>query len=430
MEADSVMALLTVVPFVALLLAIAILPLAAPHFWHKNANRALVALSLAAPIVLYLLFLGQAGITELAHALLEYGEFILMLGALYTVAGGIIIEGRFRPTPWTNTLLLTAGAILANFVGTTGASMLLARPLFRINQPRRHHVHVAIFFIIVVSNVGGLLTPLGDPPLFLGFLRGVPFTFTLTLWPHWLLVGGTVLVLFFIWDLSCTRREPPVEIAPSTGPLVNARGLVNIPLLLGVVLAVLLRSPALGGVLHVLPEPWPELIPGLMMLGMAGLSLALTPSGLRRDNGFTWAPLIEVAVLFLGLFITMVPALAELERRGPDLGVTEPWQFFWATGILSAFLDNAPTYLSFATIAAHGQSLDALRLAHPRVLQAISAGAVFLGALTYIGNGPNFMVKAIAEGMGYRMPSFFAYLAYASAVLLPILALVTWLFFW
>jgi Na+/H+ antiporter NhaD/arsenite permease-like protein len=419
---------LAVVPFVALLLAIALLPLLAPHFWHSNVNRALVALALALPIVGYLVGRGQSGWTALGHAGVEYAEFILLLGALYTVAGGIIIEGRFRATPATNTLFLAAGAILANLVGTTGASMLLARPLFRINRSRRHHLHVPVFFIFIVSNLGGALTPLGDPPLFLGFLRGVDFWFTFSLWPHWLLVNGVVLAVFFVWDAACARGEPTPE--PSApGRLIAVRGLVNIPLLLGIVAAVLLRSPDIGGFLHVFSDPWPEIIPSLAMLAFTVLSLALTPRGLRAENGFTWDALIEVAVLFAGLFITMVPALVLLERRGADLGIAEPWQYFWATGGLSAFLDNAPTYLAFATIAAHGRPIAELVQRQPHVLQAISAGAVFLGALTYIGNGPNFMVKAIAESMGYRMPSFFGYLAYSAAILLPLFVLTTWLFF-
>jgi Na+/H+ antiporter NhaD/arsenite permease-like protein len=419
---------LAVVPFVALLLAIAVLPLLAADFWHSNLNRALVALALALPIVGFLIGRGQPGWTALGHALLEYAEFILLLGVLYTVAGGIVVEGRFRPTPATNALFLATGAILANLVGTTGASMLLARPLFRINRPRRHHLHVPIFFIIIVSNLGGALTPLGDPPLFLGFLRGVDFWFTFTLWPHWLLVNGVVLAIFLAWDIACARGEPIPQ--PSASQRLFAlRGLVNIPLLLGVVAAVLMRSPDIGGFLHDLPDPWPEIIPSLAMLVLALLSLALTPRGLRAANGFTWDALIEVAVLFAGLFVTMVPALILLERHGGDIGVTEPWQYFWATGGLSAFLDNAPTYLAFATIAAHGQPIGNLVQRDPLVLQAISAGAVFFGALTYIGNGPNFMVKAIAEGMDYGMPSFFAYLACAAVILLPLFALTTWLFF-
>jgi Na+/H+ antiporter NhaD/arsenite permease-like protein len=420
---------LSVVPFVALLLAIAVLPLTAPHFWHSNLNRALVALALALPIVGFLVGRGQPGRLALAHALVEYGEFILLLGSLYVVAGGIVVEGRFRPTPVTNALFLTVGAVLANLVGTTGASMVLARPLFRINRGRTHHRHVPIFFIFVVSNLGGALTPLGDPPLFLGYLRGVDFTFPLTLWPHWLLVNASVIALFLAWDLICSRRELPAPAAPSGDRLFGVRGLVNIALMLGVIAAVLLRSPDVGRFLHALPDPWPEAIPSVAMLALTGLSLALSPRGLRADNGFTWAPLVEVAVLFFGIFVTMVPALVLLERFGADLGVTAPWQYFWATGGLSAFLDNAPTYLAFATIAGHGQPLVELMRLQPRVLQAISAGAVFLGALTYIGNGPNFMVKAIAEDMGYRMPSFFGYLGYSTAILLPIFALVTWLFF-
>lgn len=417
---------LAIVPFLALLTAIAVLPLAAPRLWHRNRNRAAVALLLSVPTVVFLGTRGAAGMSALAHALRDYAEFVLLLGSLYTVAGGIAIEGRWRATPATNACFLALGALLANVLGTTGASMLLARPVLRTNRRRPRHQHVPVFFIFIVGNVGGLLTPLGDPPLFLGFLRGVAFTFPLTLWPHWLLVNGTAIALFFAYDRICANREPPAESQAVAGPWLVVRGQVNGVLLLGIVAAVLLRAPEVAGIL---PAAAAIIGPSAAMLASAGLSLALTPAGVRSANRFSWGPMIEVAILFLGLFITMVPALALLEQRGGELGLSEPWQFFWATGALSTFLDNAPTYLAFATIAGHGRPLGVLVAEDPRILQAISAGAVFLGAMTYIGNGPNFMVKAMAEDLGYRMPSFPTYFACAVAVLLPIFAVVALIFF-
>jgi Na+/H+ antiporter NhaD/arsenite permease-like protein len=422
-----------VAPFAVMLLAIALLPLVAGHWWHSNVHKGLVALLLAGPVVGYLLALEwharQPGFALLGHALVEYVEFIVLLGALYTVAGGIVLQGRFHPNPWQNTLFLAAGAVLANFIGTTGASMLLVRPLLRVNHAREHHHHLPIFFVFVVSNLGGLLTPLGDPPLFLGFLRGVDFFFTFSLWATWLVANGAVLLVFFAWDFLCYRREKHPVRGEEHPSAIGLRGVVNVALLLGIVLAVLLKSEAVGGFLVDLGPPWPQVLPTALMVLMALLSLALTPQGVRHHNGFTWDAIVEVAVLFLGIFLTMIPALALLDRRGAELGLTEPWHYFWATGGLSSFLDNAPTYLTFATVAAHGRSLHELMVQEPHVLQAISAGAVFLGAMTYIGNGPNFMVKSIAEGMGYRMPSFFGYLAYSCVVLLPVFVLVTYLFF-
>jgi Na+/H+ antiporter NhaD/arsenite permease-like protein len=425
--------LVLIAPFVVLLLAIAILPLAAGHFWHSNVSKALVSLLLAGPVVGYLLALewhaGQPGVALLTHALVEYAEFILLLGALYTIAGGIVLQGRFHPNPWQNTLFLAVGAVLANVIGTTGASMLLVRPLLRVNHARVHHHHLPIFFIFAVSNLGGLLTPLGDPPLFLGVLRGVDFFFTLTLWPQWLVANGAVLLVFFAWDFVGYRREKHPIRGEDHPTLIGLRGKINLLFLAGVVAAVLLKSESIGGFLHVLADPWPEVLPSALMVLMAVLSLVFTSHEERAHNRFNWEAMTEVAVLFFGIFLTMIPALILLDRRGSALGLTDAWHYFWATGSLSAFLDNAPTYLTFATVAAHGRPLPQLMVEQPLVLQAISAGAVFMGAMTYIGNGPNFMVKSIAEGMGYRMPSFFGYLGYSCAVLLPIFVVVTVLFF-
>jgi Na+/H+ antiporter NhaD/arsenite permease-like protein len=423
----------TIAPFVLLLLAIALLPLVAARWWHHNRNRALVAAGFAVPVVVYLVHLrlatGQDTLRPLLDEILNYYCFITLLGALYTVSGGVVLEGDLPPTPLWNTAFLAGGAALANLVGTTGASVLLIRPVLRINQRRRHTAHLPVFFIFTVSNLGGLLTPLGDPPLFLGFLNGVPFVWTLGLWREWLVANGIVLAIFFVWDTLAYRREAAEDLiraAADKKPL-RLRGLLNLGFLAGIMGVVLVQAA--------LPNLWGELVGGTAMVFLALLSVALTPGELRAANGFTWAPIGEVAILFAGIFVTMVPALELLSAHGREFGLSEPWQFFWLTGGLSSFLDNAPTYLTFATVAAGSGDFGGLvrnevaGLDGPLVLRAISCGAVLMGALTYIGNGPNFMVKAIADAAGLRTPSFFGFLAYSYAVLLPVFVLITVIFF-
>ena len=425
----------SVVPFILLLVAIAVLPLLAENWWHWNRNKAFVCFLLAAPTVFYLCHEefnnNQPSLHALAHELAEYVSFILLLGALYTVVGGIVIFGDLEAKPLTNTLFLATGAAVANLIGTTGASVLLIRPVLRINRDRVNTRHLPVFFIFSVSNLAGLLTPLGDPPLFLGFLKGVPFEWTLGLWPQWLLANGIVLITFFVWDWLAYRKETQQSLKREHKHLrpLHVRGLSrNGWLLGGIVGAVLLQGQ--------LDDPWSKIVSGTIMLFMAILSLALTDLRLRKANDFQWAPIVEVAILFLGIFITMTPALEILTARRDIFRLTEPWQFFWCTGGLSAFLDNAPTYLIFATMAARNQDLSILLTGKPPglvdgplVLQAISCGAVFMGAMTYIGNGPNFMVKAIADHAGYKTPSFFGYLGYALVVLIPIFVVVTLVFF-
>ncbi len=418
----------SVAPFVAILLGIAVLPLVAGRFWERNTNKALVSVALGAPIVAWIATYDR---TVLLHAAHEYVAFIVLLGSLYVIAGGIVVRGTLAGTPGLNTVLLAIGALLASVIGTTGASMLLIRPLLRANSVRRRKAHVVVFFIFVVSNAGGLLTPLGDPPLFLGFLRGVPFLWTLRLWREWAFVNGVLLVLFHFVDSAVFRREDLEtpgdldEVAVRHQVPIHLAGAHNILFLAGVV-AVLLAAGSLS-----LP---PGVQEGGMAL-MAGLSWATTARTLRAENGFSWHPIAEVAVLFVGIFATMVPALAILNARGAELGLHAPWQFFWASGALSSFLDNAPTYLTFASAASGLAGTDAGRLqqlvAHghgAELLAAVSLGSVLMGANTYVGNGPNFMVKAIAEQSGVRMPSFFGYLAWSGAVLLPTFAAVTWIF--
>lgn len=423
------------VPFFLLLVSMALLPLVAEQFWHRHQNKAFVVFVLAGPLCVYITyqyFLGNHATFELLkHELQKYFLFITLLGSLYVVAGGIILEWKLGARPAANTAILAAGAILANIIGTTGASVLLIRPVLRMNRSRRRKGHIPLFFIFLVGNAGGLLTPLGDPPLFLGFLNGVPFFWTLRLWPHWLFVNGTLLLVFFVWDnLAIGRDErlpPKAENGQEADRTPLVRGWVNVPLLFGVVLGVLLQG--------IMPPPYGEWTGAAVMLGMAILSYLLTSRQLRVSNAFEWGPMVEVAILFLGIFLTMTPALALLSDPKNAVSLTSPWQYFWVTGLLSSFLDNAPTYMTFATMAAGSSHLLVLAadqipgLPGPLVLQAISCGAVFMGALTYIGNGPNLMVQAIAEHAGFKMPGFFAYTMIAGAVLLPILLVVTALFF-
>ncbi|HEX3045961.1 MAG TPA: sodium:proton antiporter [Bacillota bacterium] len=406
-------------PFVILLLIIAILPLFRCHFWEKNRNKAVITAILSIPVAWYLLVHFPQ---ELAGRLEEYVSFILLLASLFIISGGILVTGDLRATPKNNTIFLFLGAVLANLVGTTGASMLLIRPLFKSISERKHIYHIPIFFIILVSNIGGSLTPLGDPPLFLGYLNGVPFLWTLKLFPIWLTAVSLLLGLFYIWDRICYRKEEQADRETdnrATAP-VRISGKVNFIFLIGIIITVLLQ----------IKSPYRELI----MAGMIGLSLQLTPRETRRRNGFTFHPILEVAVLFAGIFITMVPLLILLDAKGAGLGVVKPWQFFWLTGGMSSFLDNAPTYVSFAALAesvtkSAANHLPVVAGIREDLLIAISCGAVFMGANTYIGNGPNFMVKSIAEEQGIKMPHFFEYMLYSGVILLPVFLLLTFLFF-
>ncbi len=398
-----------VIPFVLLLLAIAVFPLFAPHFWEHNRNKGIVAAVLGLPVALWAWQTQPHALMETAH---DYGAFMLLLGSLFVVAGGLYLDGDLRATPKVNCVFMLIGAVLANFVGTTGAAMLLIRPLLRTNSERKHVRHTVIFFIFIVCNVGGCLTPLGDPPLFVGYLRGVPFLWTLRLWPEWLAMNLALLAIYYVWDSRAIRKETAKALKADITNFVplSLQGKVNLLLLAGIVPAVALA-----------PMGTREAI----MAGIALLSLALTPRGVRARNSFAWGPIIEVAVLFAGIFVTMLPALEYLREHGPELGVKTPLHFFWITGSLSSFLDNTPTYLTLLALA---QSLDMPRqvagVSH-EILTAISLGAVFMGAMTYIGNGPNFMVKAIADSSGVKMPTFFGFLLYSVAILLPLLAVLS-----
>jgi Na+/H+ antiporter NhaD/arsenite permease-like protein len=396
-----------------MLLVIAFCPLWAPHWWESNRNKLVVSAALGAPVlVLYLM--REPG--ALVHMAGDYASFIVLLTGLYVIAGGVRLRGDLEATPRANTLFLATGAVLASVIGTTGASMLLIRPLLQTNRERARVTHTVIFFIFLVSNIGGMLTPLGDPPLFLGYLQGVPFTWTLGLWRPWLTMTAGLLALYFTWDSIQHARETKAALRRDRTQVepLRIQGAVNGAWLAGVVAAV--------AFLH---APGREVV----ILALAGISLWRTPRQIRQANEFTSYPMVEVAVLFLGIFLTMIPALELLRVRGHELSVREPWQFFWASGALSSFLDNAPTYLTFLALA-QGQGLPAEVVGVPHViLAAISVGAVAMGANTYIGNAPNFMVKAIAESARVRMPSFLGYMAYSGAILLPLFAIVTRLFF-
>jgi Na+/H+ antiporter NhaD/arsenite permease-like protein len=410
---QSALPFYTVLPFVFMLLAIAVLPLWIPHWWESNGNKLLVACVLGLPVLVLYVMRRPAALVGMGE---EYVSFIILLAALYVVSGGVILRGDLVATPLTNTGFLAVGAVLASVVGTTGASMLLIRPLLQTNRERARVKHTVIFFIFIVSNVGGMLTPLGDPPLFLGYLQGVPFTWTFRLWPPWLLMVGILLLVYFVWDSTQYARERPEAIRRDRARVVplRAHGGLNALWLASIVLAVaFLREPARE----------------VVMLALMAISLWRTPRDIRRANGFTASPILEVAVLFFGIFLTMIPALELLRARGHELGVRQPWQFFWATGALSSFLDNAPTYLAFLALG-QGLGLPADVVGVPRaILAAISVGAVAMGANTYIGNGPNFMVKSIAEEAGVKMPSFFGYMLYSGLVLVPLFVAVTVLFF-
>ncbi len=420
--------LLSALPFVALLLAIALLPLIAPHWWHQNRNKAVVAAIASLPIVVYFWFdLGAPGREVLHEKFHEYLSFIVVIGALFVITGGIHIQGSLAGTPLVNTGMLGIGAVLANVLGTTGASVLLIRPLLRANKRRKRVAHIVIFFIFIAANCGGLLTPVGDPPLLLGFLKGVPFTWTLRLWPQWLAINGILLVVFNFWDQWALDKDEK-ELPGSQHEEV----LVHEPLRIqGAV-----ETLALVGVLVTIVAAGPLLV--VVALAAAGYFAGSRER--RTKNAFTFGPLIEVAVLFAGIFATMAPVLEMLNAwaQRPDFALKTPAHFFWTSGALSSVLDNAPTYLAFAASAAglqgvapHGAYIGTMAL-NPeaaRLLAAISTGSVFFGANTYIGNAPNFMVKAIAEENGVKMPSFFGYLAYSVGILLPLFVLVSLLFF-
>ncbi len=431
-------------PFAGMLLSIALMPLLLPTFWHHHFGKVAAGWSLAM-LLPFAMLLGMGTASQaLVHTLVaEYIPFIVLLTALFTVSGGIYVRGNLHGSPLLNTGILALGALLASLMGTTGASMLLIRPLIRANDNRRHTVHVFVFFIFIVSNIGGSLTPLGDPPLFLGFLKGVGFFWTAQhLWPQTLFMLGSLLALFYVLDSFWYRREGvlPQDPTPDNTVRFGQDGAVN-AVLLGAVVGLVLMSgtwkPGIAFNVAGTPVELQNLVRDGLLLLVTALSLWLTPRSVRQDNQFSWGPMQEVAKLFVGIFITMLPVLAMLKAgeagafaavaravTGPD-GQPLPWAYFWFAGILSSFLDNAPTYLVFFNLA--GGDPVALMGPLATTLAAISAGAVFMGANSYIGNAPNFMVKAIVEDRGLRMPSFFGYMAWSFGILLPLFVVITFI---
>ena len=444
----------SIIPFVGILLSIAIFPLVLDsHFLvHHGGKMSLVWASVFA-IPYLIAFRGDAFYDILHIYLLDYIPFIILLWGLFTVAGGILVRGTLRGTPIVNTLLLLLGTVIASWVGTTGASMLLIRPLIRANAYRKNKAHLIIFFIFLVSNIGGSLTPIGDPPLFLGFLRGVPFFWTTTaLLPHMLFISVVLIILFFIFDTFMFKREGGVVPDDGTNEPIRVEGLFNLIFLLGIIGAVLMSGTFKWGEVNILGVHvyWQNITREALIVVMGLLSLKYTPfSGeLRQSNEFSWEPIEEVAKVFAGIFMTIIPALAILKAGENGAlaaligAMKQPVHYFWITGILSSFLDNAPTYLTFFNTALgklhltetvvpqilSGQLTDPQHLEFVRLLTAISIGAVFMGANTYIGNAPNFMVKAIAEQSGIRMPSFFGFMLWSVAILFPLFVIVTFVF--
>lgn len=448
--AHVVPGLIWILPFVALLLCIALLPLfhKTEHWWENNLHRLYVSLTLGLIVCLYYLlrpfgFHADPGMPSLLamlnHAVIaEYVPFIVLLFSLFTISGGINLKGDLPAHPKTNVAFLAIGAGLASFIGTTGAAMLLIRPLLQVNSERKYVTHTVIFFIFLVANIGGSLLPIGDPPLFLGYLRGVPFLWTFNLIIHWAICVVIVLAVYFVWDMIAYRKEAIKDIVldEETRIPLKMTGKINILFLLGVVFAVALLVPGKELFGWVIPKHL--YLREIVQLGLAGLSMLSTAKVIRKDNAFSFFAIGEVAALFIGIFITMQVPVEILTLKGAALGLSTEWHFFWATGLLSSFLDNAPTYVVFFTTATalpipEGvETLSVLageaEISVP-LLIAISCGSVFMGACTYIGNGPNFMVKSIAEQSGVKMPSFFGYMLYSGAILLPIFAIITLIFF-
>ncbi len=444
-ELGTKLPLWSTIPFAGILLSIAIFPLVAPEFWHHHYPKVSAFWAIIVAIPLIYVYKGVA-IHEILHIYIaDYIPFIILLWSLYTVAGGMYLRGTLRGTPLINTLMLAFGTLIASWVGTTGAAMLLIRPFLRANAHRKYRTYQVVFFIFLICNIGGILTPLGDPPLFLGFLHGVPFFFTTkTLFPVLVLNASILLGLFFLIDWYFYKKEETQQ--PVDETKLKLEGLHNLIFLAGIVGAVLFSGMVHLGHVSILGvhREISTLIRDVFMVIMGLLSLKTTPWEIRRANDFTWFPIQEVAYLFAGIFMTMIPPIAIL-KAGEEgaLGwfiesVRDPAHFFWATGILSSFLDNAPTYLTFLNTALgrffagipEKQAIHMLIAQKSIFLEAISAGAVLMGANTYIGNAPNFMVRSIAEEAGVPMPSFFGYiLKYSLPILIPVFILTTFVFF-
>ena len=446
-DLGEIFSLWSTIPFAGMLLSIALFPLFAPRFWHHHFGKitAFWALTVLAPFLI--MYKGQA-LYEFMHIIIaDYVPFIIVLIALYTVSGNILLRGRLIGTPIVNSFILLIGTVLASWMGTTGASMLLIRPFLRANSHRKNRTFMVVFFIFLVSNVGGSLTPLGDPPLFLGFLRGVPFFWTFNLFSQMIFVVAILLAVYFVMDSYFYRKEKflPISDNKEKDP-IRIEGKHNLIFILAIIGAVLMSGLLeLGDVVifgvHLAAQ---DVIRDILLLLIAGLSFFTTRKEVREDNEFTWFPLQEVAILFVGIFLTMMPCLKILQAGEKGAlsflvrTVQEPYHYFWITGLLSSFLDNAPTYLTFLSsllgkFYSGMEAQEAIKLLineNTIYLKAVSAAAVFFGAATYIGNAPNFMVRSIAEETGTPMPTFFGYmLKYSIPILIPIFALVTLVFY-
>lgn len=442
----SILPLGSVLPFIGILLSIALIPLIFPRFWHRHFPKVSFfwAVVFAVP---FLYFFRSTALHEIAHIIiLDYVPFILLLWALFVVSGGIHIKGTLKGSPGVNTIILAIGTIIASFIGTTGASMLLIRPILRSNEWRVYKTHTIVFFIFLVGNIGGSLTPLGDPPLFLGFLHGVPFFWTLHLFPEMAFASIVLLILYYIMDTYYYKKESLTAVPNDEYEPVRIEGYYNFIFLAGIIAAVLFSGNVRWGDVNILGihQSVENLIRDAVLIFMATGSLLFTKKEIYSKNEFSWAPIMEVAYLFAGIFITIIPVLAILKagENGAFWGLikllNEPHHYFWAVGILSSFLDNAPTYLTFFNsmlgkfYPGMTESQAVARLVIEKIphLAAISVGAVFMGANTYIGNAPNFMVKSIAEEAGVKMPSFFGYMfKYSIPILLVLYIIMTFVFF-
>lgn len=430
MEHSVNIPIVALLPFILMLGSIAVFPLTWNHFWEKNKNKLIVSIVLSIPIVIYLLYSG------FEHKLIEslvfdYIPFIILLGALFTITGGIYLTGDIEAKPSVNTLFLFIGAVLASFMGTTGAAMLLIRPIIQTNKERKFKVHTILFFIGIVANCGGLLTPLGDPPLFMMYLRGAPFTWFFKLGLEWALTNGLLLIIYFFVDSYYHKKEPIENLLRDEAYIkpIKLQGKMNFFWLIGVVLAVAFINEQY--LPFIAENHYYKFIREAFILLMAVLSLMFTTHLIRTSNNFTWGPIEEVAYLFFGIFITMVPCLLYLEVNAKALGVTAPHQFYYYSGLLSSFLDNTPTAVTFHSLALGlGQTSGLLVAGIPEeILTAICVASVFFGSMTYIGNGPNFMVKAVAEDNNIKMPHFFSYMwKFSLIVLLPVFIIVQLIF--
>lgn len=427
------------IPFVLMLLSIALMPLIAPRFWGKNINKLIFVLVIAIPTAI---ILNRAGLGDnLKHQMLyDYIPFIALLAALYVVTGGIRINYSTTPRPTVNAAIMFIGYGLASIVGTTGASMLLIRPLLEINRDRSYKIHTILFFIAMVANCGGVLTPLGDPPLFLLYLRGAEFSWFQTLFPQWAFVGSVLLAIYVVIDTYIWKRKEVIGVRPrseseSDEPIrISFSGTVNLFYLSAILLAVAFINPAEIPAMAAEDAPWyMTFLREIVLIAILLLSIISTRRRVRHENHFSWEPITEVAILFIGIFVTMTPALLFLNENAASLGISKPSQFFFFSGALSSFLDNAPTAVAFHTVAAGLPMAEGTTLVAGipvQLLTAIALGSVLFGAMTYIGNGPNFMVKAVAENDGVRMPSFFGYIfKFSLIVLLPTYILMALVFF-